>query len=158
MRASLLFLFLWACVYLSLPLGPSLSYSPLFLADGVSRCLSLSLPVPSLPSPSLSLDVCLSFLTLSLSLSLPLSSCHTFTVTDFCRFDASLKENNIKTMEATKKCGPHPGGVSGSPDCCCCSCRADAETKIKLERIQEIKRLTTEIAAIKVCDPPGHSS
>jgi hypothetical protein len=45
------------------------------------------------------------------------------------KFDAFLKENNVKTMEATR--------------------RADAETKVKLEKVQEIKRLNNEIASIK---------
>jgi hypothetical protein len=45
------------------------------------------------------------------------------------KFDAFLKENNLKTMEGTR--------------------RADSETKIKLEKVQDIKRLNNEIASIK---------
>ncbi|PRP75575.1 coiled-coil domain-containing protein, partial [Planoprotostelium fungivorum] len=48
---------------------------------------------------------------------------------DAARFDAFLKENNMKTMEAKRK--------------------ADTETKMKLEKEQEIKRLRNEIASIQ---------
>ena len=45
------------------------------------------------------------------------------------KFDTFLKNNNMETMEATR--------------------RADAETKVKKEREQEIKRVNNEIGSIK---------
>eukprot|EP01112_Ceratiomyxa_fruticulosa_P012749 TRINITY_DN3551_c0_g2_i1.p1 TRINITY_DN3551_c0_g2~~TRINITY_DN3551_c0_g2_i1.p1 ORF type:complete len:578 (-),score=170.96 TRINITY_DN3551_c0_g2_i1:41-1774(-) len=48
---------------------------------------------------------------------------------DAARFDAFLKENNIKTMEATK--------------------RADQETKAKLDKVAELKKISGQIGAIR---------
>eukprot|EP01113_Clastostelium_recurvatum_P007063 TRINITY_DN13255_c0_g1_i1.p1 TRINITY_DN13255_c0_g1~~TRINITY_DN13255_c0_g1_i1.p1 ORF type:complete len:341 (+),score=79.96 TRINITY_DN13255_c0_g1_i1:2-1024(+) len=48
---------------------------------------------------------------------------------DAARFDAFLKENNVKTMEATK--------------------RADQETKAKIDKVSELKKLTAQIGTIR---------
>eukprot|EP01116_Phalansterium_solitarium_P022490 TRINITY_DN7445_c1_g2_i1.p1 TRINITY_DN7445_c1_g2~~TRINITY_DN7445_c1_g2_i1.p1 ORF type:complete len:534 (-),score=237.21 TRINITY_DN7445_c1_g2_i1:405-2006(-) len=48
---------------------------------------------------------------------------------DAAKFDAILKDNNAKTLEATRK--------------------ADQEAKLKIEKIQEIKRLNNEIASFR---------
>jgi hypothetical protein len=64
---------------------------------------------------------------------------------DAARFDAFLKDNNMKTMEATRRYKVK----SYANHHCDIFHRADAETKLKLEKVQEIKRLNNEIASIK---------